>query len=800
LAEVADSRLKPFALESDPLQYAQKSHPGNGDTMAPIKFGVGQSVLRKEDDALIRGKGRYTDDHAPQPVLHALVLRSPHAHAKFSINVARARGLPGVAAILTAEDVKDLGGLPCLFNLEVDPFTGPPYPILAQGEVRHVGDAVAFVVAETLDRARDALEAIEVNWTPLPAVVGAANAVKPGAPQVWPDHPGNVLFDVPIGDKKAAEAAFAQAHAVAEISIVNPRVVTNFMETRAAVCEYDAKADRLTLTVGSQGSHRLREIIGGMVLKIPLEKMRVICPDVGGGFGTKLFPYREYALIAVAARKLRKTVKWTADRADHFMGDAQGRDNITTARMALAEDGKFLGMDVDLIGDMGAYLSTFGPYIPHGGAGMLPGLYDIQAFHCRVRTVFTNTVPVDAYRGAGRPEAAYVVERLVDASARKLGMTPDAIRRKNFISPRAMPYKTATGKIYDSGDFTAHMKRAMEIANWKEFPKRAKAAKKQGLVRGIGLATYVEVCGTMGEETANVRLDPNGDVTVLIGTQSTGQGHQTAYAQIVAEQFGVAPERVNVVQGDTDLIPTGLGTGGSASIPTGGVSVERATRELGKNLREIAAEALETSPGDLEINEGSVRIAGTDRSVSFADLAKRPGVDPSKLNASATFTAADGTFPNGTHLAEVEIDPATGIIKVLNYVIVDDFGVTLNPLLLAGQVHGGAMQGIGQALMEQAVYNPSDGQLVTGTFMDYALPRAADGPSFVFETHNVPCKTNPLGVKGAGEAGAIGSCPAVVNAIIEGLWREYKIDHIDMPATAERVWIAIREHQRQHSL
>jgi aerobic carbon-monoxide dehydrogenase large subunit len=767
---------------------------------APIKFGVGQSVRRKEDDALIRGKGRYTDDVAPQASMYALVLRSPHAHAKFTIDASKARGLPGVGLILTADDVGDLGDLPCLFNLETDPFTGPPYPILAKDEVRHVGDAVAFVVAETIDQARDAIEAIDVQWTPLPAVIGAGNAVKPGAPQVWPDKPGNVLFDVSIGDKQASEAAFANAHAVAEISIVNPRIITNFMETRAAVAEYDAKNDHLTLTIGSQGSHRLRDILCQNVLKIPVEKMRVICPDVGGGFGTKLFPYREYALIAVAARKLKKTIKWTADRADHFMGDAQGRDNVTTARMALAEDGKFLGMDVDLMGDMGAYLSTFGPYIPHGGAGMLPGLYDIQAFHCRVRTVFTNTVPVDAYRGAGRPEAAYVIERLVDAAARKLGMTPDAIRRKNFIPPKAMPYKTATGKIYDSGDFTAHMKRAMEIADWKDFPKRAKAAKKHGLVRGIGMSCYVEICGTMGEETANVALDPNGDVTILIGTQSSGQGHQTAYAQLVAEEFGLPPERVHILQGDTGKIPTGLGTGGSASIPTGGVSVQRATGELGNKLKEIAAQALETSAGDLEISDGVIRVAGTDRSISFADLAKRPGVDPSKLNASATFASADGTYPNGTHLAEVEIDPATGITKIVNYVIVDDFGVTLNPLLLAGQVHGGAMQGIGQALMEQAVYSSADGQLVTGTFMDYALPRASDGPSFVFETHNVPCTTNPLGVKGAGEAGAIGSCPAVVNAIIEGLWREYKIDHIDMPATAERVWIAIREAQRQHTL
>jgi aerobic carbon-monoxide dehydrogenase large subunit len=767
---------------------------------APIKFGVGQSVLRKEDDALIRGKGRYTDDLAPQASLHALVLRSPHAHATFTLNAAKARALPGVSLILTSDDITDLGGLPCLFNFEVDPFTGPPYPILAKGEVRHVGDAVAFVVAETADKARDAIEAIETSWTPLPAVTGVVNAVKPDAPQVWPSHPGNVLFDVAIGDKKATDEVFAKAHAVAEISIVNPRVVASFMETRAAICEYDAKRDHLTLTVGSQGSHRLRDILCQNVLNIPVEKMRVICPDVGGGFGTKLFPYREYALLAVAARKLKKTVRWAADRSEHFMGDAQGRDNVTKARMALAEDGKFLAMDVDLMGDMGAYLSTFGPYIPHGGAGMLPGLYDIQTFHCRVRTVFTHTVPVDAYRGAGRPEAAYVIERLVDQAARQLKMTPDAIRRKNFIAPRAMPYKTATGKVYDSGDFAAHMKRAMEIANWKDFAKRAKLAKKSGLVRGIGLASYVEVCGVMGEETANVRLDPNGDVTILIGTQSSGQGHQTAYAQLVAEQFGLPPERVHIHQGDTEEIATGLGTGGSASIPSGGVSVERATRALGNQLREIAAEALETSAADLEISEGRVRIAGTDRAISFADLAKRSGVDPAKLNASATFASADGTYPNGTHLAEVEIDPATGIIKIVNYVIVDDFGVTLNPLLLAGQVHGGVMQGIGQALMEQVVYSPSDAQLVTGTYMDYALPRAADGPSFTFETHNIPCKTNPLGVKGAGEAGAIGSCPAVVNAIIEGLSREYGIQHIDMPATPERIWIAIREQHRRHSL
>src|SRR5438067_11734429 len=560
MAFLVGARLKLFALPRDPLQYGAGFPTAIGDTMAPIKFGVGQSVLRKEDDALIRGKGRYTDDHAPQAAMHALVLRSPHAHAKFTIDAGRARGLPGLATILTAEDVKDLGDLPCLFNLEVNPCTGPPYPILADAQVRHVSDAAAFVVAVTIDHARDAIEAIEVQWAPLPAVTGVANAVKKGAPQVWPQHPGNILFDVPIGDKKATDEAFAKAHAVAEISIVNPRVVASFMETRAAVCEYDAKRDHLTLTIGSQGSHRLRDILCQNVLKIPLEKMRVICPDVGGGFGTKLFPYREYALLAVASRKLKKTIRWAADRSEHFTGDAQGRDNVTTARMALAEDGKFLGMDVDLMGDMGAYLSTFGPYIPHGGAGMLPGLYDIQAFHCRVRTVFTNTVPVDAYRGAGRPEAAYVIERLIDAAARELGTAPDVLRRKNFIMPAAMPYTTATAKTYDSGDFAAHLARAQEIGDWAGFARRRAASKKSGRLRGIGIASYVEACGNNGPDTAHVRLDADGCVTVLAGTQSTGQGHATAYAQIVADHLGLVPERVRVVQGDTDVIATGTGT------------------------------------------------------------------------------------------------------------------------------------------------------------------------------------------------------------------------------------------------
>ncbi|TAK48885.1 MAG: xanthine dehydrogenase family protein molybdopterin-binding subunit [Xanthobacteraceae bacterium] len=766
--------------------------------MTASAFGVGQSVKRTEDDALLRGRGRYTSDDTRESLLHALVLRSPHAHARFRVDAGAARAMPGVMAVLTGEDVADLGALPCLFTLD-GAIKAPPYAILAQGEVRHVGDAVAFVVARELSQARDALEAIEVEWQPLPAAIGAEAALGPGAPQVWASHPGNLVFETRLGDRAATDLAFAHAEETVEVRLVNQRLVTNFLETRAVVAEYDAARDHFTLTLGSQGSHRLRDILCRQVLKIPPESMRVVTPDVGGGFGTKLFPYREYALAAVAARKLGRPVKWVADRADHFLGDSQGRDNIMVASLALTGDGRFRALRGDLIADMGAYLSAFAPFIPYGGAAMWPGVYDIPVCDIRVRGVFTNTVPVDAYRGAGRPEAAYLIERLVDAAARKLDIAPDVIRRRNFISSNAMPYRTATGKVYDSGAFAAHLARAQEMIGWKEFPKRARAAKKAGLIRGIGLSCYVEVCGAMGPETATLRLDPDGGLTVLIGSQSTGQGHRTAYAQLVSEQFGVAPERVRVIQGDTALIASGMGTGGSSSIPIGGVSVARATHTLGERLKELAVDALEAGIADIEIAAGALRVAGTDRAISFTDLARRPGTDASRLQASERFMPDAGTYPNGTHIAEVEIDPATGATRIVDYAVVDDVGVTLNPLLLTGQIHGGAVQSLGQALMEQTVYD-RDGQLVTGSLMDYALPRASDAPSFAFETRNVPCVNNPLGVKGVGEAGTIGATPAIVNAVIDALWREYRIGHVDMPATPQRIWTTIRDHQLRHRL
>ncbi len=755
-----------------------------------MKFGFGQPLTRKEDDALLRGAGRYVADVAPAATVHAVVLRSPHAHARFTIHdLDRVRAMPGVRLVLTGAEVTDLGPLPTPGVIPGPEIKIPVYPILAKDVVRHVGDAVAFVVADSLAAAKDAAEAITVDWQPLPHVIGAMAALAPGAPQVWADRPGNLAFKTELGDAAATQAAFARAARTVALTIVNQRLVTNYMDTRGVIAEYDG--ERYTLTLGSQGSHIIRDIICGQVLKQPLDKMRVITPDVGGGFGTKLFPYREYALAAVAAERLRRPVKWICERSEHFLGDSHGRDNISSARLALDDRGRFLALALDIVADMGAYLSCYAPYIPWLGAGMATGAYDIPAAHVRLRAAYTNTVPVDAYRGAGRPEASYLIERLVDAAARDLDTAPDALRRKNLIKPKALPYTTPTGKIYDSGDFAGGMARAQEIADWNGFNKRAAASKRAGKLRGIGMATYVEACGNNGPETANVRLERDGGVIVLIGSQSTGQGHATSYAQLVAERLDLPPERVRVVQGDTDMIASGAGTGGSSSIPVGGVSVDRAAKTLAEQLKQLAADALEAAPTDMEIADGTVRVAGTDRTISFVDLAAHPQATPERLGATKDFGTEQPTFPNGTHIVEVEIDPDTGATAILNYVVVDDFGATLNPLLLAGQVHGGAVQGIGQALMEDTVYDPASGQLLSASFMDYAMPRAGDAPSFVFETRNVPCKNNPLGVKGAGEAGAIGSCPALINAILDALWRAYKIRHIDMPATPQQVWAAI---------
>ena len=764
--------------------------------MRAVKFGVGQPVKRVEDIRLVSGEGDFASDFAPEGALHAAFLRSPHAHAKFAVSdTEAARALPGVRGIFAAGDFAALGGLPCLAkipNSDGSMTPAKPYPVMAGEEVHHVGDIVAMAVADTLWQARDALEALVVDWEPLPAAVDVEAAMQPGAPEVYPGAPGNIEYDAHIGDKSRTDAIFEKAAHVAQIKVTNQRVVANYMEPRAAVAEYDAASDRLTLRLGSQGVHGVQKIIAGGILKIPLEKLRLVTNDVGGGFGTKAFIYREYPLMLEVARRLGRAVVWRGDRSEHFVGDAQGRDNVTVAEMALDESGRFLALRLDILGNLGAYLSQFAPFIPWLGATMATGPYDIDALHARVRGVYTHTVPVDAYRGAGRPEAAYVLERLVDQCARALRVGPEEIRAKNFVKPSQMPYKTLTDRTYDVGDFEGALRACLAKADYAGFDRRLDESKSHGLIRGVGLSSYIE-CTAFGQgETGSLILEKSGDFTVLIGTQSTGQGHETAYAQVVSETLDVPLSRIKVVQGDTDRVASGEGTGGSRSIPIGAVMVDRASRKLAASLKDLAADKLEASTQDLEIVDGRIRIAGTDRSISYEELAALPQATTEKRTAIESFTPPHATYPNGTHLCEVEIDPETGRTNIARYVVVDDFGFTLNPLLLEGQVHGGIAQGAGQALMEGAVYD-EDGQLLTASLMDYSVPRADDLPSFAFETRNVPSTTNPMGLKGAGEAGTIGSTPAVMNAVADALWRAYGIDQIDMPATPFAVFRAIRK-------
>ncbi len=758
--------------------------------MKPMKFGVGQPVRRVEDKRFITGAGRYTSDIAADRALHSIVVRSPHAHAGFTFgDLAVARAMKGVKLILTHEDIAHLGDLPCkgvIMQVDGTMVKPTPRPVLPKDTVRHVGEAIAFVVAETVEQARDAAEAVMVDYVVKPAVTGIANAIAKGAPQVWADRPGNIAFVAQQGNKDKADAAFAKAAKTVSMTIANNRLVSSYMETRAALAEYDAKTKRYTLTLGSQGSHGVRDLLCNSVFKIDPSRMRVITPDVGGGFGTKIFLFSEYPLVLVAAEKLKRPVRWVSDRTEHFLADTHGRANLATATMALDAKGKFIGLKVEMDADMGATLSQYAPFIPWVGTTMTQGCYDIPAVHVLFRGVLTNTTPVDAYRGAGRPEAAYLIERLVDEVARQTARKPEAVRAQNFVKPGQMPYKTQTGPTYDSGEFEGHMRQAMDRAGWSTFGARAKAAAKTGKLRGIGMAVYIEACGGGGPESAWVTIEADGSATVKIGTQSNGQGHETAYIQLVSQELDLPPEKIRVLQGDTDQIEHGSGTGGSRSIPVGGSALAHASRKMADNLKKLAAEKLETAMADLEISNGSVRIAGTDKALSFGEIAALPGAGPDLLTVKDTWKPPEATYPNGTHVAEVEIDVDTGATRIITYSVVDDFGDTLNPLMLAGQVHGGAVQGIGQALMEEVKFDDS-GQMLTASYMDYAMPRAADAPNFSFETRNVRCVTNALGVKGAGEAGAIGACPAVMNAITDALTRAGKSTDVQMPATAPKL-------------
>ncbi|HSO47117.1 MAG TPA: xanthine dehydrogenase family protein molybdopterin-binding subunit, partial [Rhizobiaceae bacterium] len=650
------------------------------------KFGIGAPLRRKEDSALITGRGRFTDDVQPEGQLQAFILRSPYAHATFTISVvSAAQSSPGVHLVLTAKDVAHLNALPTQ-----TPVTQPDgtksrnrdIPVLCDGIVRHVGDAVACIVADSVALARDAAELIEIEWETLDAAVETATALEPGTPLVYDDQDSNLAFTGQMGDRAKADSVFAKAARVSELTIVNNRLVCNYMETRACIAEWVASEDRWSVFVGSQGVHGMQSALS-KVMGVGRDKIRVRTGDVGGGFGTKSFNYREYPLVLEAAKRLGRPVKWICERTEHFLADAHGRDNVTSLRMAMDENGRFLALEVDMLAAMGAYLHQYGPFIPMGGITMSTGVYDIPVTAIRVRGVFTHTTPTDAYRGAGRPEAAYAIERLVDKCAMDTGISREEIRRRNFIRPEQMPYTTPGRRMYDNGEFDGHMTLALERAAYDSFPARAAEAKKRGRVRGIGFATYIEACAFAGSEPAYLELKEDGRVTLKIGTQTKGQGHATAYAQMAGSHLGLDYELIELRQGDTDELARGGGTGGSRSIPVGGLSVVAASEVLAKKLKKLAADDLEASPEDIELVDGTARIAGTDRIITFADIAKK-AKDKADLLADADIRQTENTYPNGTHVVEVEIDPETGMTELVTYTIVDDFGVTVNPLLLQG--------------------------------------------------------------------------------------------------------------------
>ena len=770
------------------------------------RFGVGQAVGRSEDKRFLTGHGRYTDDITLPDQTHAFFLRSPHAHARISaIDTARGTTTPRVLAVYTAADVAaaGLGALPCqqpIENRDGSPMVDAPRPLLVHHRVRHVGDPVAMIVADGIAAARDAADLIDVGYEPLPAVTDTAGTLHPGAPSVWDVAPDNVCFDWEMGDEAATERALAAAHHVTVIDLVNNRVVANPMELRGAIGDYDAAANRYALYTTTQGSHRVRDILAKDVFKLPAEKLHVITGDVGGAFGMKDFAYPEQALVVWAAKMLGRPVKWAAERVEGFASDAHGRDHVTHAKLALDADGRFLGIRVSIVANLGAYVSAFGPLVPTElCCPTLTGLYTVPAVHVTVKGVFTNTVPVDAYRGAGRPESAYVVERLVDLAAREIGIEPTELRRRNYVPSSAMPYETALGLTFDNGDFERNMGDAMRLADWADFPTRRAEAHARGRLRGIGMSSYLECCAGGGSEEAEIRFEAGGGITVLIGTQSSGQGHETTYAQLVEERLGVAFDSIRVVQGDTTRIRYGEGTAGARSLVVGGSALSAAAEKIATKGKLIAAHLLEAAVTDIEFDDGVFTVGGTDLSVTIGEVAKS-ALDPKRaaaagvkpgLNETERYFAQGSSFPNGCHICEVEIDEETGAVEIVGYTVVDDFGKVVNPMIVEGQVHGGVVQGIGQALVEHCIYDSDSGQLLSSSFLDYCMPRADEVPCIDFATNETPCATNPLGVKGCGEAGAIGAPPSVINAVVDAL-SEYGIRHLDMPATPETVWRAIQ--------
>ena len=775
---------------------------------------IGKSVERKEDLRFLSGSGQYTDDITLPRQTYGVFLRSPHAHAKIrSINASSAQGAPGVLAVFTGKDLAAIGGLPCgwlINHIDGTPMKEPKHPVLAEDKVRYVGDTVALVVAETIAQAKAAANLINVDYEVLPAVVdtGTADKAKAAVHDIAPD---NVCYVWGCGDKAATDAAFAKAAHVTKLTFANNRLIPNAIEPRAANAAYDRAGDSYTLYVSSQNPHVERLLMTAFVLGLPEHKVRVVAPDVGGGFGSKIYLYAEETALVWASKRVGRPIKWTAERSESFLSDAHGRDHVTTAELALDKDGRFLALRVHTTANMGAYLSTFASCIPTIlYATLLAGQYATPAIYCEVKAVFTNTAPVDAYRGAGRPEATYVVERIVETAARELKIDPAELRRRNFI--RTFPYATPVGLTYDTGDYDETLKRVQDLADVKGFAARKAQSEKNGMLRGLGYACYIEACGlapsniagALGAraglfEAGEVRVHPTGKVTVFTGSHSHGQGHETTFAQVVADRLGIGLDDVDIQHGDTGKVLFGMGTYGSRSIAVGGSAIVKALDKVITKGRKIAAHLLEASEADIEFVNGEFRVAGTDRKKAFAEVSLAAYVphnypldklEPG-LNENAFYDPTNFTYPAGSYVCEVEIDPATGVVRIDRFAACDDFGNVINPMIVEGQVHGGLAQGIGQALLEHGIYN-EDGQLVTGSFMDYAMPRADDLPKFVVETvRGTPCTHNPLGVKGCGEAGAIGSPAAVMNAVTDAL-AHLGVKDVPMPASPHAVWKSIR--------
>ncbi|MGN7294883.1 xanthine dehydrogenase family protein molybdopterin-binding subunit [Rhizobium sp. SAFR-030] len=775
--------------------------------------GIGARVARKEDRRFLTGKGRYTDDMVVPGMKHAVFVRSPHAHARITgFDASAALAMPGVIGVLEGRQLQadGIGNLICgwmIHSKDGSPMKMGAWRPLAVDTVRYVGDAVAIVIADSAAEARDAAEAVVVDYEELPAVVTAPAALQPDAPQIHPEAPGNLIFDWQIGDPAATDQAIARAAHVTEIEILNNRLSPNPMEPRATLGIYDDAEDHYTCYTTSQNPHVARLVMSAFYNVAPENKLRVIAPDVGGGFGSKIYIYPEEIVCLWASKKTGVPVKWTSDRTEAFLTDAHGRDHVSKVKMAFDADHRIIGLKVDTIANLGAYMSLFSSAVPtYLYATLLSGQYAIPAIHANVRTVYSNTVPVDAYRGAGRPEATYLLERTMETAARELGISPAELRRKNFI--RSFPYQTPVIMTYDAGDYEASLEAAMQAADWDGFAARRAQSEARGKKRGIGMSCYIEACGiapsqavgSLGAgvglwESAEVRVNAVGTIEVLTGSHSHGQGHETTFAQLVADRLGVPLASVNIVHGDTDKVQMGMGTYGSRSGAVGMSAVVKALDKVEMKAKRIAAHLMEADEADIVIDNGEVKVAGTDRSLPWFQVALAAytahnlpsGMEPG-LKETAFYDPSNFTFPAGCYIAEVEVDPETGKTEILQFVAADDFGNIINPMIVEGQVHGGIAQGIGQALMEEVRYDEQSGQLLTASYMDYAMPRADDLPSFSLSHQNTPCPSNPLGIKGCGEAGAIGSPPALINAITDAIG----VNTLTMPATPLKVWTALQ--------